>query len=150
MTRSSNPRLAILIAVLSAGCPLPPPPAPAVTVGGVWTARLPAPDASASARIVTLWLQPGGAATLETVDVGQGRKPVESGTWFATATDLAVRLDGAAAPLVFTVEKDRLVPKEWDRAAYGATGLPLTRRSSSAPKPSIWQPANQPIGGGAP
>jgi hypothetical protein len=125
------------------GCPLPQKPPPAVTVAGVYHARLPAADASA--RLVTLWLQTGGAALLETVYVGKGRGPVENGRWSATETEVTVRLDGQEEPLVFGVAGDRLVTRRWDRARYGEAGLELTRRAAYNPeRPSVFAPANQP------
>jgi NlpE N-terminal domain len=128
--RRMNRRLvpALLLALAVAGCPIPQPPPPATTVAGVYTVRLPAADASA--RVVTLWLEPGGAATLETVYVGKPRTPAETGVWAASGDEVTVRLDGQSQPLVFTIAGDRLVPKQWDRTQYGDTGLPLSRRAS--------------------
>lgn len=143
MTRRLLPAL---LAVLAAtGCPLPQPPPVSSTAPGVYDARM--PGTGTGARIVTLWLQPGGAAALETVVVGTGREPVQNGTWSASGDEVTVRLDGQSAPLVYTIHTDRLVPKQWDRALYGASGLPLARRASyNAKTPSIFEP-QQPPGG---
>ena len=118
----------LLTAQVLAGCPLPEPKPVASTVAGVYHTRLTAADASV--RVITLWLQPSGTAMLETVDVGQPRTPAENGAWSASGDELTVRLNGQAAPLVYTIAVDRLVPKEWDRTRYGESGLPLTRRAS--------------------
>jgi hypothetical protein len=117
-----------VLALLAAGCPLPQPPPVADSVPGVYHARVAVEGASA--RVVTLWLQPGGAATLETVDVGKPRQPAEGGSWSASGDEVTVRLDGQGQPLVYTIEKNRLIPKAWDRARYGDGGLLLTRRAS--------------------
>lgn len=131
-----------LLAALSA-CPLPQPPPAAGTVAGVYHARLPAADASA--RIVTLWLQPGGAASLETVFVGKGRGPVDEGRWSATGDEVTVSLDGQSEPLVFGVDRDRLMPRRWDRTRWGDAGLELTRRAAyNRDRPSVFAPANMP------
>jgi len=118
----------LLVAQVLSGCPLPEPKPVASTVAGVYHTRLTAPDASI--RVITLWLQPGGTAMLETVEVGQPRTPAQSGAWFASGDELTVRFDGQAAPLIYTIAVDRLVPKEWDRTLYGESGLPLTRRAT--------------------
>jgi hypothetical protein len=118
----------VLMLVLATGCPITPPPPPAATVAGVYTARTAAADASA--RIVTLWLQPGGAVILETVYVGKQRTPSQGGRWSANGDEVTVTLDGQAQPLVFTIAGDRLVPKQWDRTQYGNDGLTLSRRAS--------------------
>lgn len=128
-------RSAALVALLlAAACPMPEKPPPAQTVSGVYHARLPAPGASA--RVVTLWVQPGGVAALETVDVGKGRLPVEQGSWTVAGDELTVRLDGQAAPLVFAIQGEQLVARQWDRTAYGASGLTLTRRAAYNPERS--------------
>jgi len=131
-----RPRLDVLLALVvlaMSGCPLPPAPLPSGQVSGVWTARIAAPDANA--RVVTLWLQPSGVATLETVDLGKERLPVAHGAWSAHGDELTVQLQGedgqpSGAPLVYTIQPQSLVPKQWDRDVYGPTGLPLTRRAS--------------------
>lgn len=133
----------LLTALVVAGCPLPQKPPPSATVAGVYHVRLPAADASA--RVVTLWLEPGGAASLETVFVGKERLPVERGTWSANGDEVTVRLDGESAPLVFGIQPDRLEPRSWDRSRYGATGLTLTRRAAYNPdRPNIFE-MNQPV-----
>jgi len=129
--RSRLRMLLVLVVLATSACPLPQPPLPSSQVQGVWTARMAAPDGSA--RVVTLWLQPSGVATLETVDLGKERLPVAHGVWSAHGDDLTVQLQGedgqpSGAPLVYTIQPQSLVPKQWDRAVYGATGLPLTRR----------------------
>ncbi len=120
------PSLVLLACI--AGCPLPQPPPPASTVAGVYTVRQAAADAST--RVVTLWLQPGGAATLETVYVGKPRTPAATGSWSAEGDEVTVRIAGQSDPLIYTIAVDRLVPKRWDHALYGEEGLPLARRAS--------------------
>jgi hypothetical protein len=99
-------------------------------VVGVYEARLPAADAAG--RIVTLWIEPDAVATLDTVYVGKGRGPVLRGRWSVRDDELTVVLNGVEggpqAPLVYTIEPERLVPKTWDHGLYGADGLPLRRR----------------------
>lgn len=125
------PKLLVLVfAAALAGCPMRTPD-PSETTAGVYHARLPAADASG--RIVTLWLERTGTAVLETVYVGKGQAPVEHGRWAVRGDEVTVELlDGDDRPtgetLVFTKVEQRLVPKTWDRARYGDTGLPLTRR----------------------
>ena len=118
----------LLLALVMSGCPLPPTPLPSSTVPGIYHARMSAPDGSA--RVVTLWLQPGGKATLETVDLGKERVPPESGTWSAQGEDVTVTLEGESEPLIFGIGRDQLIAKQWDRSAHGESGLILTRRSS--------------------
>jgi hypothetical protein len=110
------------------GCPLPPQPLPSSTVPGVYDARTTAADGSP--RVVTLWLQPGGRATLETVDLGKERVPAESGSWLAQGEEVTVTLEGESEPLVFGIGRDELVAKRWDRNVHGESGLTLMRRSS--------------------
>jgi hypothetical protein len=122
----------LLALVILSGCPLPPQPLPSGEVGGVWTARTVAPDGSA--RITTLWLQPEGKATLETVDIGKERQPLVHGSWSAYGDELTVQLEGEdgkanPAPLVYGIGPANLTPKQWDQSVYGPTGLPLTRRT---------------------
>jgi hypothetical protein len=141
--RSAVAALAAAMLLALAACPLPQKPPPAVTVAGVYHARLPAADATA--RVVTLWLQPGGAASFETVFVGKGRGPVESGRWSATEDEVTVHLDGQSEPLVFGIAGARLVPRRWDRSLYGEAGLELTRRAAYNPeRPGIFDTTNQP------
>ena len=118
----------ILLALGLSGCPLPVQPLPSSTVPGVYHARMPSADGNT--QVVTLWLQPGGRATLETVELGKERSPVQSGSWSAQGDELTVTLDGATQPLVFAIVRDELVPKRWDRNLYGENGLRLTRRAS--------------------
>ena len=122
----------LLALVILNGCPLPPQPLPSGQVGGVWTARTVAPDGSA--RITTLWLEPEGKATLETVEIGKERQPLVHGSWSAYGDELTVQLQGGdgnpnPAPLVYAIGPDNLTPKQWDQNVYGPTGLPLTRRT---------------------
>ena len=122
----------LLAVVILSGCPLPPQALPSGQVGGVWTARTVATDGSA--RIVTLWLQPEGKATLETVDIGKERQPLVNGSWSAYGDELTVQLQGEdgqpnPSPLVYAIGPNNLTPKQWDQNVYGPTGLPLTRRT---------------------
>ena len=124
-------RLLLALVILS-GCPLPPQPLPSGEVGGVWTARTAAPDGSA--RITTLWLEPEGKATLETVEIGKERQPLVHGSWSAYGDELTVQLQGEEgkpnpSPLVYAIGPNNLTPKQWDQNVYGPTGLPLTRRT---------------------
>jgi hypothetical protein len=129
MTSPVRPWLLAMM-VLCAACALLRPKDPAEAVTGIYHARLPAADAAG--RIVTLWLQPVGAAVLETVYVGKPGRAVERGSWSLRAMELTLVLfDDAGRPstrLVYAVEADRLIPKTWDRVRYGDTGLPLARR----------------------
>ena len=116
----------LLLALAISACPLPPTPLPSSTVPGVYTARTAAADGSA--RVVTLWLQPGGKATLETVDLGKERVPAVSGTWAAQGEQVAVTLEGESEPLVLSVGRDELTVTRWDRTIHGESGLTLRRR----------------------
>ncbi|HJW68435.1 MAG TPA: hypothetical protein VJ829_03670 [Candidatus Binatia bacterium] len=121
-------RLACAVLVLAiCGCPLPPQPLPSSGVPGVYEARTPGADGNT--RVVTLWLQSGGRVTLETVDLGKERAPVENGSWSAQGEEVTVTLDGESEPLVFGIQRDQLVPKRWDHNLYGDGGLLLTRRA---------------------
>jgi hypothetical protein len=121
-------RLACAVLVLAiCGCPLPPEPLPSSGVPGVYEARIPGADGNT--RVVTLWLQSGGRVTLETVDLGKERAPVENGSWSAQGEEVTVTLDGESEPLVFGIQRDQLVPKRWDHNLYGDGGLLLTRRA---------------------
>jgi len=132
MRRSAVRLLLALPALALSGCPLPQPPLPSSQAPGVWTARVAAPDGDA--RIITLWLQSGGVATLETVDIGKERQPVAHGVWSASGDEVTVQLRGedgqpSGQPLVYAIGQNRLEPKQWDRNVYGPAGLPLTRRT---------------------
>jgi hypothetical protein len=83
---------------------------------------------------VTLWLQPGGRAALETVELGKERVPAQNGSWSAQGDEVTVTFEGASEPLVFGIVRDDLVPKRWDRKLYGENGLRLTRRASYQPE----------------
>ena len=127
------PAIAIVaVALLFSGCPMGRgPDDPSDAVAGVYTARLPAADASG--RIVTLWLQAGGTATLETVYVGKGQAPVERGRWSVRDNEVTVLLlDADDGPrqetLAFTLKDERLAAKTWDRTRWGDAGFALTRR----------------------
>src|SRR5262249_41874071 len=85
--------------------------------------------AGGNTRVVTLWLQSGGRATLETVDLGKERTPAENGIWSAQGEEVTVALQGASEPLVFGIQQDQLVPKRWDHHVYGDSGLLLTPRA---------------------
>jgi hypothetical protein len=122
----------VLVALAFSGCPLPVQPLPSSTVPGVYHARMPAPDGST--RVVTLWLQPGGRAALETVELGKERVPAQNGSWSAQGDEVTVTFEGASEPLVFGIVRDDLVPKRWDRKLYGENGLRLTRRASYQPE----------------
>jgi hypothetical protein len=121
-----RPACVLLLALVISACPLPPTPLPSSTVPGVYNARTAAADGSA--RVVTLWLQPGGKATLETVDLGKERVPAASGTWAAQGQEVAVTLDGESDPLLFSVGRDELTVTRWDRTIHGESGLTLKRR----------------------
>ena len=121
-----RPACVLLLALAISACPLPPTPLPSSTVPGVYTARTVAADGSA--RVVTLWLQPGGKATLETVDLGKERVPAASGTWAAQGEQVAVTLEGESEPLVLSVGRDELTVTRWDRTIHGESGLTLKRR----------------------
>jgi hypothetical protein len=120
------------VSLLLSACPMRGPDDPSEVVAGVYTARLPAADASG--RIITLWLERAGTASLETVYVGKGKPPVERGRWSLRGDDVIVELlyadeEGARnETLVFTRKEGQLVPKAWNRQRYGDMGLPLTRR----------------------
>jgi hypothetical protein len=122
-----RPACFLLLALVISACPLPPTPLPSSTVPGVYHARTAAADGSA--RVVTLWLQPGGKATLETVDLGKERVPAASGTWAAQGEQVAVTLDGESEPLVLSVGRDELTVTRWDRTIHGESGLTLKRRT---------------------
>ena len=90
--RSKVQVLLAVLALAASGCPLPQPPLPSSQAPGVWAARVPGPDGGG--RIVTLWLQSGGVATLETVDIGKERLPPVHGVWSATGDEVTVQLRG--------------------------------------------------------
>ena len=122
-----RPACFLLLALVISACPLPPTPLPSSTVPGVYNARTTAADGSA--RVVTLWLQPGGKATLETVDLGKERVPAASGTWAAQGEQVAVTLEGESEPLVLSVGRDELTVTRWDPTIHGESGLTLKRRT---------------------
>ena len=122
-----RPACFLLLALAISACPLPPTPLPSSTVPGVYNARTVASDGSA--RVVTLWLQPGGKATLETVDLGKERVPAASGTWAAQGEEVAVTLEGESDPLLLSVGRDELTVTRWDRTIHGESGLTLKRRT---------------------
>jgi len=122
-----RPACLLLLALAISACPLPPTPLPSSTVPGVYHARTEAADGSA--RVVTLWLQPGGKATLETVDLGKERVPPASGTWAAQGEQVAVTLEGESEPLVLSVGRDELTVTRWDPTIHGESGLSLKRRT---------------------
>ena len=94
---------------------------------GVYTARTVAADGSA--RVVTLWLQPGGKATLETVDLGKERVPPASGTWAAQGErGRGDARRARASRCVLSVGHDELTVTRWDRTIHGESGLTLKRR----------------------
>ena len=94
---------------------------------------------------MTLWLQPGGAATLETVYVGKGRGPVTGGRWSIAGDEVTVQLDDGSKPLVYTMTTDRLVPKQWDHDVYGSQGLMLQRRAGyQSGAPNIFENPGMP------
>ncbi len=121
-----------LAAVLLAGCSIFVIPTPLTKVTGMWQERLPEGDTT---KLVSLWIQPTGRATFETVVLGQDRgSPVVSGRWsLVDDNQLTVQLEddtGApqGQPLVWELAGDRLNPKRWDRKLYGPEGLPLRKR----------------------
>jgi hypothetical protein len=113
-----------------AACTLLRPDDPAAAARGIYHVRLPAADTAG--RIVTLWVQDGGVATLETVHLGRPDRQVAQGRWAVRERELTLELlDGRGEPdttLVYEVQPDRLVPVRWDRDRWGAAGLPLRRR----------------------
>ena len=115
----------LLTTLLLAGCPSRGPD-PWEENAGVYEARLGAPGTQQ--RIVTLWLDEGGTARLETVYVGKARGPLDEGRWSATGSDISVTLNDASEPLVFRRVGKELLPESWDRTRYGSEGLLLQRR----------------------
>ncbi len=125
--------LAVLLALTTLGCAFLGPRDPARKADGMWQDRFPAENGST--KLVSLWLQPQGRATLETVTLGQQRPAdPQVGRWtFRDDNQLTVQLEDQAEkpigqPLVFELVGDRLVPKRWDKAVYGPDGLALKRR----------------------
>jgi hypothetical protein len=121
-----------LLLVLAIGCAYLGPPDPARKADGMWMERFPTPEGST--KVVSLWLQPTGRATLETVQLGQQRTEPQGGRWsFREDNQLTVQLenelgDPVGQPLVFDLVGDKLVPKKWDAGVYGTDGIPLRRR----------------------
>lgn len=98
----------------------------------VWSADLPAADASG--RTVTLTLEPDGRAVLATRFAGRpdDLAPLE-GMWLRDGPLLQVRFPtkGSAYTddrLIWAVNGDLLEPREWDRERWGAEGLTLVRQ----------------------
>lgn len=125
--------LALLLVVTTLGCAYLGPRDPARKANGMWQQRFPTADGST--RLVSLWLQPQGRATLETVTLGQQRPAdPQVGRWsFRDDNQLTVQLEDISdkpvgEPLVFELVGDRLVPKRWDKSVYGPDGLDLQRR----------------------
>lgn len=121
----------LLAAALLAGCSIFAPPDPADQAAGMWQERLPTGNTT---KLVSLWIQPAGRATLETVVLGQPGQPMQIGRWsFVEPNQLTVQLEDTSGkpqgqPLVYDLVGDRLIPKRWDHALYGDAGLPLRRR----------------------
>jgi hypothetical protein len=125
-------RLAPLLLVAALGCAFLGPPDPARKADGMWQERFATADGGT--KLVSLWLQPEGRATLETVTLGKARTEPQGGHWsFRDDNQLTVQLQNAAGedvgqPLVFDLVGDKLVPKKWDQAVFGKDGIPLRRR----------------------
>lgn len=98
----------------------------------VWSAELPAADASG--RTVTLTLEQDGRAVLATRFAGKPDDlPPLEGMWLRDGPLLQVRFPtkGSAYTddrLIWVVNGDLLEPREWDRERWGAEGLPLVRQ----------------------
>jgi hypothetical protein len=124
--------LAPLLLVAALGCAYLGPPDPARKADGMWQERF--PTENGSTKLVSLWLQPEGRATLETVTLGQQRSEPQYGRWtFRDDNQLTVQMEDQALkpigqPLVFQLVGDRLIPKKWDKSVYGPDGLALRRR----------------------
>lgn len=97
----------------------------------VWSAELPAADASG--RTVTLTLEPDGRAVLATRFSGRPDDlPPLEGVWLRDGPLLQVRFPSKGSAytddrLIWAVNGDLLEPREWDRERWGAEGLPLVR-----------------------
>ena len=127
---------------LAVGCPIPPPPPVTTTVSGVYTTR---GRGETGPRVITLWLQPGGSASLETVVVGKESRRRRRGRGSASGDELTVRLGADSTPLVYTIDQARLVPKQWDR-----DGLRRHRPAAGAARelrpagPTLFEPQQRP------
>lgn len=137
---------------MAAGCgtgqPTPPAHAPSgeqkpapvkdmAHVAGVYANDL--PTAGTSKKVITLELKVDGLATMTTET--PGKPPVDDiGEWSLhgdlVRLELKPREEGltAPAPMAWTVDGAKLVPKEWDHKAFGEAGLPLQRKSDSETK----------------
>lgn len=124
--------LVLLLVAAALGCAYLGPPDPARKADGMWQERFPL--SGGGTKVVSLWLQPEGRATLETITLGQPRTEPQGGRWsFRDDNQLTVQLEDPAEqpvgePIVFTLVGDKLIPKRWDKAVYGADGIPLRRR----------------------
>jgi hypothetical protein len=157
--------LALVAALLAAGCVTVPAQGPVLDPAaarakalaaaeaearvasgfvGVWAARF-APGEHA-ARAVTLELRADGVAELRAVYLGRG-VDADRGRWSAAGDGLRVawdvRPDGSVrAPMAWLRSEGRLLPSEWDHAAWGESGLAFTRWEPSRPAQAgcAWRP----------
>lgn len=103
---------------------------------GVYAGQL--PEGALPARAVTLELRADGVAELQSLQLGRG-VDAQRGRWSSAGEELRVEWDrpvaGAAAPaaLAWLRAGRRLVPSQWDPAAWGDGGLGLERWEASRP-----------------
>lgn len=97
----------------------PAPVAAATHAAGTYAATLPAASGGGE-RQVSVVLQSDGTATVSSAFSGRPSRFTVTGTWEQSGERVVVNTD--LQRLVFDYAGNRLVAREWDRAAWGEAG----------------------------